>query len=187
MFVENLRYEYDLNPDSYVIDVGGYEGRFASLFFQGYGCKIDVYEPISSFYSDCVKNLQAYPIKVIHSGIGGSERIETFHHETDRTGVFAQGNSEEVPIKDIKDILEGKKVDLIKINIEGMEYELLERVIECNLQGQLKNIQVQFHRIGENYDERYQKIREKLLETHELTYDYPFVWMNFRLKEESVV
>jgi DNA-binding ferritin-like protein (Dps family) len=64
-----------------------------------------------------------------------------------------------------------------------MEYELLERVIECGLQSQLKNIQVQFHKIGDDYEERYEKIRAELLKTHHLTYDYPFVWQNFTLNE----
>jgi hypothetical protein len=68
-----------------------------------------------------------------------------------------------------------------------MEYELLERVLECNLQAHLKNIQVQFHKIAPDSETRYEKIREKLLETHELTFDYPFVWQNFRLKDKSVV
>lgn len=187
MFVENMRYDYPLDCESYVIDVGGYEGRFATILHRGYGCDVDVYEPVNKFFLDCVRNLQPYPIiRVFNYGIGGSERDETFHIETDRTGIYANGGSEQVKIKDIKDVIT-RNVDLIKINIEGMEYELLERVIECDLQTKLKNIQVQFHRIGDNYEERYEKIKEKLLETHELTFDYPFVWQNFRLKDKSIV
>lgn len=182
MFVENMRYEYDLDCNSYVIDVGGYEGKFASLLHRGYACEIDVYEPINSFFLDCVRNLQPYPIvRVFNYGIGGKEREEDFHIETDRTGIYANGGGERVKIKDIKDVIT-RDVDLIKINIEGMEYELLERVIELGLQTKLKNIQVQFHRIAPDSESRYEKIREKLLETHELTFDYPFVWQNFRLK-----
>ena len=98
--------------------------------------------------------------------------------ETDKTGLFAKGERIEVEIVDAMSIFREKTIDLLKINIEGMEYELLERIVPNNI----KNIQVQFHKIGENYEERYQKIREKLLQTHELTYDFPFVWQNFKLK-----
>lgn len=187
-FVENMRYDYPLDCTSFVIDLGGYEGRFASILHQAYACDIDVYEPIDSFFIDCVKNLQPYPIvRIFKYGVGGSERTETFSVETDRTGVFASGNHEEVKIKDIKDVIGDRFVDLIKINIEGMEYEVLERVIELGLQTKLKNIQVQFHRIAPDSEKRYETIREELLKTHKLTFDYPFVWQNFTLKEDNVV
>jgi len=181
-FREQMRYEYDLDCESYVIDLGGYEGRFASILHQAYACDVDVYEPIDAFFLDCVKNLQPYPIvRVFHYGVGGSERTETFHVETDRTGVFANGNTEEVRIKDIKDVIGDRNVDLIKINIEGMEFEVLERVLELGLQSKLRNIQVQFHKIAPDSEERYEKIRDELLKTHKLTFDYPFVWQNFTL------
>lgn len=187
-FVENMRYDYPLDCNSYVIDLGGYEGRFAHILHNAYGCDIDVYEPINSFFLDCVRNLQPYPsVRIFNFGVGGRERTETFHLETDRTGVFANGSGEEVRIKDIKDVIGDRTVDLIKINIEGMEYEVLERVIELGLQNKLKNIQVQFHRIGDSYEDRYTKIREKLMETHNLSFDYEFIWQNFVLKEANVV
>jgi len=183
-FCENMRYDYPLDCNSYVIDLGGYEGRFASILHQAYACDIDVYEPIKDFFFDCVRNLQPYPIvRIFNFGVGGSNREETFQLETDRTGVFANGKSETVRIKDVKDVIGNRKVDLLKINIEGMEYEVLERIIELDLQKQIKNIQVQFHKIGDNWEDRYQKIRDKLLMTHHLTFDYPFVWQNFTLNE----
>jgi hypothetical protein len=38
--------EYDLNADSVCIDIGGYEGQWASDIFGRYGCTIHVFEPV---------------------------------------------------------------------------------------------------------------------------------------------
>jgi hypothetical protein len=97
-------------------------------------------------------------------------------------GEFSQGKPVQVEILDIKDVMKDRIVDLIKLNIEGMEYEVLERAIKLGLHKKMRNIQVQFHRTAINYQERYENIHQELLKTHELTYDFPFVWQNFMLK-----
>jgi hypothetical protein len=70
-------------------------------------------------------------------------------------------------------------IDLIKINIEGSEYELLEHIIENNLHVKIKNLQIQFHKIFNDSEEKREKIRKSLSLTHKLTYDYTFVWENW--------
>jgi FkbM family methyltransferase len=185
---ESLRYIYPLNTDSFVIDLGGYEGEFAVRMHEIYACEVSCYEPIKKFYEKCKENAIWYPyIHVINRGAGNSNRMEELHLEDNSTGKFATGAPETIRIQDIKDIIGDKFVDLLKLNIEGMEYEVLERIIECNLQRQIGNIQVQFHKIGPSYEEKYKNIYNTLLETHELTYDFPFMWQSFRLKSKNVV
>jgi hypothetical protein len=45
---------------------------------------------------------------------------------------------------------------------------------------QIENIQVQFHDFVPDAEGRMQRIQEKLAQTHELTYQYLFVWENWR-------
>lgn len=182
-FKEQMRYDYDLNSKSLVLDLGGYEGYFAAMIHNLYACEVSIFEPLEEYYNKCMNILSIMPVfKVYKNGVGNSNRKEVMTTEGDRSGKFACGNkSEEVIILDIKDVIGNKTIDLIKINIEGMEFEVLERVIELGLQKQLKNIQVQFHKIAPNSEERYERIRAELLKTHHLTYDYPFVWQNFTL------
>lgn len=188
IFEEKMRYDYALNSKSLVLDIGAYEGHFAALIHNKYACDVSMFEPLTENYHKCMRVLSVMPVfRVYKKGVGGSNKKELIHIENDRSGKFSKGETEEVEILDIKDVVGNKKIDLIKINIEGMEYELLERVIECDLQTQLINIQVQFHDYAPNFKERYEKIREKLLETHELTFDFPFLWQNFRLKDKNNV
>jgi hypothetical protein len=72
---------------------------------------------------------------------------------------------------------------LLKINIEGAEYDLLHHIIGAGLHTRIKNIQVQFHQIaGVPYERWYKEIAAKLSETHSLTWHYPFCWENWQLK-----
>ena len=71
-------------------------------------------------------------------------------------------------------------IDLMKINIEGAEYDLLEHLIENKFVENIKDIQVQFHDFVPNAEARMKNIQAGLSKTHYLTYQYPFVWENWR-------
>ncbi len=73
-------------------------------------------------------------------------------------------------------------VDLMKINIEGGEYDLLEHLMSTNLVKAIKNLQIQFHDFFPDSRERMKKIQEALEHTHKLTYQYEFVWENWELR-----
>ena len=81
-------------------------------------------------------------------------------------------NSEIEDIETITfDKIEIEKIDLLKINIEGAEYDLLEDMIKKNLVSKCNNIQVQFHTFISGYKERYELIKYGLSQTHELTWN----------------
>lgn len=74
-------------------------------------------------------------------------------------------------------------IDLMKINIEGGEYELIEHFIEKEFIKEIRDIQVQFHGFVPDAGVRMKKIQEELKKTHFLTYQYEFVWENWRRKD----
>ena len=73
----------------------------------------------------------------------------------------------------------GNVVDLLKINIEGGEYELLEGLIASGNIKCCKHVQVQFHTAGRDWAGRYSEIRAALDRTHRITFDEPFCWQNW--------
>ena len=77
-----------------------------------------------------------------------------------------------------------RRIDLMKINIEGGEYELLDHLVEVGLISDIKNIQVQFHHFVPNAEERMKSIHGELERTHMLTYQYKFLWENWKLKND---
>jgi len=103
----------------------------------------------------------------------------------DGSSVFKKAAVEEnIEIMDVHEWfaknLEGN-VDLMKINIEGGEYELLERLLETKEILRIRNIQVQFHNIDKRAKVWVEEIRRKLSDSHNPTFQYDFVWDNWQL------
>ncbi len=187
---EKLRYEYDLNSESICIDLGAFHCEWSLAISEKYNSpKIYAFEATSTIFEIGKNNIvNNSNIRLYNYGVGGSDYAAMINLGPAlgvSTSLFIDSEEKiEVQIKSIKNVMEDLGilfVDLIKINIEGSEYEVLECIIENNLQKNFKNIQVQFHRLGENYLSRYYKIRESLSKTHKLTYDFPFIWENWEL------
>lgn len=185
---QTLRLDYDLNEKSIVFDVGGYKGEFAADIFCKYNATIYVFEPIQSFFETIKhKFINNQKVKMYHFGLAGKDEEMQISMSDNSSSVFLKTeDSETIQLKSIVNFIKENNiqtVDLIKLNIEGGEYELLEALIENDLIGIFKNIQVQFHDfLLENGKERMHKIQENLSKTHETTYQYEFVWENWKLK-----
>jgi FkbM family methyltransferase len=185
---KTLRLNYNLDENSIVFDLGGYKGEFAEEIYNKYQCKIFVFEPILEFYT-IIKNKFSNNPKIVpfQYGLAGKDDEMQISMSDNSSSVFLKtDNSETIQLKSIVAFIHANnitKVDLIKINIEGGEYEVLESLLENNLIGIFENIQVQFHDfLFENAKERMHAIQEKLKQTHQITYQYEFVWENWKLK-----
>lgn len=183
-----LRLNYDLTPSSVVIDAGGYLGQWAEDISRRYESIIFVLEPLSSLYENLENRFSQNP-KVIpcNFAIGNKNCEMNISVDTDSSSLFNSEASvtETIQCVDVKDFLKDKNiktVDLFKINIEGGEYDLLERLIELNLLTTVKNFQIQFHRFIPECDTRRKRIQDALSETHEQTWNYEWIWENWKLK-----
>ena len=182
-----FRFNYDLDDESIVLDLGGYRGQWASDLYSRYRCNIFIFEPVGYFVEQIrarfKKNNQ---IEIFPYGIGGKTRSEKIHISGDGSSIFGTSKTvEDIKIVDVKEWINKKKIgkiDLAKINIEGGEYELLDRLIETNMIGVIKNIQVQFHNISHSSCYQMEQIQKELRKTHVPTYQYKFVWENWRIK-----
>ena len=105
--------------------------------------------------------------------------------EDDASSIHGKGKSEEIEIvaisKFLKD-LEIKEVDLMKINIEGAEYELLLNLAPTENITKFKNLQIQFHRNVDGYESKRNIIRGNLKPYFKEQYNFPFIWESWGLK-----
>ncbi len=185
---KTLRLNYDLNEDSLVFDLGGYEGQWASDIFSKYLCKIFVFEPSKPYAANIKSRFSRNKfIQVFDFGLGQSEKVLKLYSSNDSSSVFKKhGIAYDIEIRNATNFISSKgitKIDLIKINIEGGEYELLEDLIRSEMIKNIKNIQVQFHDFVPNAFEKMKSIQNALQKTHSLTYQYEFVWENWVLNE----
>lgn len=186
-FKESMRYDYPLNRDSVVVDAGGFKGQFSKEISSRYNCNIFLFEPVREYFEICLKELGTNPkIHLQNSALAGPLTPEWIYVHGDSTGVYSHGDRAEkikvVPSSYLFRLLGLSFVDLLKLNIEGSEFDFLENIIDKKYQALFGNIQVQFHQVVPNYEQRYQAIRDQLLKTHVLTFDFPWCWQNFKLK-----
>lgn len=193
-FTESMRYEYPLTADSLVIDAGGYEGNFANLICEKYGCTVFVFEPVPAFCRQVEQKLAKWPkVFVFNLGVAGRTRHSAFSVKGDMTGLASLGREHVVvDLRDIAEVLDefsdriqGLQVDLLKLNIEGMEYEVLERILSAGLTPRFKNIQCQFHSVIDDFRVRRARIKEQMERTHDITWEDPqfdIGWINWKLQ-----
>jgi len=181
---EPLRYDYSLNPESLVLDIGGSIGNFSHGITGRYGCYVAIYEPIESCFKACQSRFKDNPkVKVIRKAvhaIGGPLYVNL---ESETVSIAKLREPYEViDGVDVVDITY-RHIDLLKLNIEGSEYDVLERLTETSNIKNVDNIQVQFHILnGDSFLRRY-KIQQKLAETHTLVWNHEFCWESWMIKK----
>ncbi len=69
---EVLRLDYDLNQESIVLDVGGFQGKWASDLYSKYNPKVFIFEPVNDFFNQINQRFsKKNNIKVFDFGLGG--------------------------------------------------------------------------------------------------------------------
>jgi len=183
---ETLRLNYqELNDNSLVFDCGGYKGEFASNIFSKYCCKVYVFEPVKKYAQNIQEKFSKNPkIKVYPFGLGAKKDNFAISVNENSSSIFKEGGEKSIAeIICFKDFFAENNIDyihLIKINIEGGEYDLLNHIIETGLISRIGNLQIQFHNFVPNAKNLREIIQQKLKKTHNLTYNYDFVWENWK-------
>ena len=181
------RLQYDLSEKDIVIDLGGYEGQWASDIFSMYCCQIYIFEPVPEYAKNIQKRFQKNKhMKIYQFGLA-SDNINTKISVTGDSSSSYKPNENMIDIQLVKasDFLEENRIyfiNLLKINIEGGEYDLLEHMISTNLISKVQNIQIQFHDFFPDAKDRMKELQNQLAHTHKLTYQYEFVWENWVLR-----
>ncbi|MDB4117200.1 FkbM family methyltransferase [Amylibacter sp.] len=85
-------------------------------------------------------------------------------------------------IFDVLDDLKLKNIDLMKINIEGDEYPLLQHIADEGKLGIIKCYQIQFHNFVKDASKKRDKILKELRKSHNCTLSYHFIWENWQKK-----
>jgi FkbM family methyltransferase len=188
---ETLRLNYPLTPESIVFDLGGYHGDFAAAIHERYGCTVYVFEPVPSFYQKCVDRFQGNE-KIICLNYGLSSREEQLNITlAENASSFSlQHTIGAVQLVQLRSVVECirllniEKIGLMKINIEGGEFDVLPALIKSGQINIVKQLQVQFHNFVEHAVDRRSEIRTELEKTHVEMWNYEFVWESWALKRD---
>lgn len=167
-----------LTSNSIVVDIGARHGDWSDIIKKRYNPRIYCFEVVSEFCEQLIKKgYTTYQKAVIDYngkidiGIDGDEG--SIFHEYDKFTVDCIDGDKLFS-------LIGNDIDLMKINVEGAEYRIINNLIENGNIKKIKSLQVQFH-VVENKDNEYNEIYKLLSKTHKLTWRFPFVWENWEI------
>jgi FkbM family methyltransferase len=187
-----LRLRYPLEAGSTVWDLGGYRGDFAAEMRSRYGCNVDLFEPLPALLASCVARFGADPaVRCLPYGLGRVDAELEISDAADASSfVRADGHGDhgkkiKTRIRALPAVwreLATERVDLMKINIEGGEYDVLTSLIDSGLIGAVRHLQIQFHTFVPDAAARRDALRTRLLATHVEEWCYPFVWESWRLR-----
>lgn len=189
---KTLRLNYNLSEDSIVFDVGGYKGDYADDIYKKYNCRIYLFEPSIELYNHCVERFHNNPkIHCFNYGLSDENGEFWLTMDEDCSSIIEEKQmmtkeKELVKIRSFSDVfseLNINKIDLLKINIEGGEFNLLPHIIETLLIEKIINVQVQFHNFVKGAEVKRKDIRNSLSKTHNNDWCYKFVWENWSLKK----
>ena len=184
---EKKRLDYNLDENSIVVDLGSYHGCFALEIFKKFKCTVYSFEPLKQFYEYSKFTIKKDKIKFFNYALGKSNDKEILYLNGDETSFFNKSNiNEEIDIREFNQAisdLDIKKIDLLKINIEGAEYDLLDHILENNIILKIKNLQIQFHSNIIDFKKRKKIITKNLSKTHKRNWYFPGVWENWIINQ----
>ena len=186
-----FRFDYELTPESVVLDVGGYEGQWATDLYARQRCRIHIFEPVPAFADAIRERFSGNEDVSVHTyAIGSGSRKENLSLAGASSSAHKNKQSRvEVEFRDVCEWFEAADIDeaaLMKVNIEGGEYELLDRMLECGLAERVQSFQIQFHYFVDGAEARMQAIQEQLARTHTPTWQYRFIWENWERNNARV-
>lgn len=184
-----LSLDYPLNSDSVFFDVGAHIGDFSIQISKKFDCKIYAFEPLNENYELLIQNVKNFPkiecFEVALSNFDGESEISNLGasaslHMRSEGRIFKKIN-----VKSFNSFMKEeniKHIDLIKMNIEGSEYELLNQIIDSGHINNINHLQIQFHNFVHDSKNQRRKIRKKLQLTHINKFNFPFIWERWDLK-----
>lgn len=187
---ETLRLEYpSLNEDSVVFDLGGYLGDFAYEINKKYGSKVYLFEPHPEFYEKCVNrffdNENIVPLNFGVADENGHFLLSNSNDGSSFTNPNLKGKQGvECQLREFFSVLSDldiNHINLMKINIEGDEYPLLQHIADKDELRIADEYQIQFHNFIEDAESKRNNIVSAISKSHRRTWCYTFVWENWKV------
>jgi FkbM family methyltransferase len=179
---ENLK----IRENQTVVVLGGYLGDSISEWRNRFGCFVVSFEPIPEYANTLRAKFMADSRVSIHEfAVTNQDSSIELGIEGEGTGIYSKSTTNlKVKAKDISRVVDetGDSVKVLEMNIEGAEYDCLERLIQTKQISSVETLLIQFHHFGYEEELRRAKIRKDLNHTHICIYDFPWVWERWDIR-----
>lgn len=157
-----------------IFDIGGHIGLFSQYCLSlNPWCEIHYFEPIPDLYKQAQERLKNQNIILNNSGIASKTRAQTIYFNSEKTMQTSLYNQTFLNPKwtgilvDMKNIEEYSAqqnishIDLLKLDVEGMEYEILESLSDEFLQ-KIQALLLEFHIFSPEMEKKLLDLTKKL-------------------------
>jgi FkbM family methyltransferase len=178
-----------LKDTGVVIDTSGVSGDWANAIYKKYGCTVYIFEPARRYFAGLKKRFDGIDKIVLKKAMlsNRTEKGEMFlKEEASSSHQEVSQIKEEIDLLDISEFRRIEQlgvIDVLRLNVNGEEYNIFERMFEKMIHKKIKYIMVQFTPYIEDAFEKRDSIRKRLKKTHNEIYNYEFVWELWKLKE----
>jgi FkbM family methyltransferase len=181
------RYEHPLlNSGSVVFDLGGFQGEWTDGIFVRYHPTIHVFEPHPKFAQLLQeKYARNTKIQVHECALASADGTFELHDLGDGSSAHRTNGQtflcKAVEARAFLGYLGVRRIDLMKLNIEGGEYEILPHLSAIGMVPNIRVFQVQFHLLSKESIPARNRIRAMFAKTHQIDWCYDFVWEQWSL------
>lgn len=187
-YTQSLYKGLGLTEKSQVLILGGYKGDSTLHIYNEFNCHVKVLEPIEDYANEIASRIN-FPSKITIERCAASSNAEglLLNLGGERTSQFVQSEQVvNVESRDIALLVQGmRQVDLLEMNIEGGEYEVLNRLISTDNITRISTILVQFHNLGLISELERSKLRNSMNLTHENIFTFDWVWERWDLRRND--
>ena len=179
----HLTVDFDLDERSIALDAGAYVGDWTAALIQRSGASVYAFEPNPKAFARLNERVRSWPnVHAYEYGLGARDEKQTLTLQGPGSTVFGTSSMHDTAIVETRDIvavldeLGIDRVDLLKLNIEGGEYDVLQRLIDSGWSERVGVILVQFHEWIPHAHRRRRALRRSLRRTHSPLWHYPWIW-----------
>lgn len=181
---ERLRDHGALPAGGTVFDLGGNDGAWTdAVIARQPDCTVHLFEPHPGRAARLrAKYRTEDRVKVYDYALGSAEGKLPLP-EASVSGVEA--TVDVVAARRFFDTFDIPRIDLMKMNIGGAEYDLLPALAETGVAGRIVRMQLRFHLTVESQIAARDQARRRLATSHDCHWAYPFIWEEWRLRDTA--
>lgn len=182
---------FALSSADWIIDAGGFRGEWTDEMLCRYGAKVVIFEPNPPYAARLRDRYNANDrVEVIEAALSDQTGCMALSLCDEGSALMSSASASasariEVRLVDVHKFIDERfsnGLGCLKLNVEGAEFEILEKLLSVGKVDGIRFILVQFHKGPPNCIQRREQIQMLLSATHNKIFDFPFVWELWREK-----
>lgn len=184
-----ILYDVPIDETATVFDVGAYIGEWSEKVWNRYRPTIYTFEPAPGAHRQVVAKFgDNDKVHTFPYGLGAADTTASLALAAAGSSIYddvgAMGTVD-VEIRDVAAVLDElglERLTVLKVNIEGGEYDLFDRLDETGWLPRIDHVLVQFHEWHPKAYGRRRRNRKAFARSHDEVWGWSWVWEYWRRK-----